>query len=306
MKSLTAVTTIALSTLFLTSCGYFGEQYNHEETGVQPVVEEVTVPTTTPEVTRESDLSDIDSQLTLITGKYTDLYEDYVYDEIILPNTFFAITDHNHNGRLEVLLTSCTGSCAISYTMFYEISEDYTDLVQLKFADGYAVDFGDEGDFCDWRTDQAIIQVYDCYMKNGVYYYLVDDYASAGWSDKYIGYYSYSFGKTVRKDIIGTVSIYIPEGEYTIKTQFGNSSKNSVNEDEYFENVNSYWDGYEKQKSCEVKWFLFRDEAEFADNVKDSWEAFNPDSEKSSDVTFDYRAYFGSFYGDEYEFEVQE
>ena len=78
------------------------------------------------------------------------------------------------------------------------------------------------------------------------------------------------------------------------------------NEDEYFKTVNSYWDGYEKQKSVEVKWFTFSDEAGFADNVKDSWKAFNPESDKSSDVEFDYQAYFGRFYSDEYVYEVQE
>ena len=101
------------------------------------------------------------------------------------------------------------------------------------------------------------------------------------------------------------MSVHIPEGEYTILTHLGNS-RGRLNEDEYFETVNSYWDGYEKQKSVEVKWFIFSDEAGFADNVKDSWKAFNPESDKSSDVEFDFRTYFGRIYSDEYVYEVQE
>ena len=306
MKRLTLITTITLSVLLLTSCGFFGELYNSEETEVQSIVEDVTVPEITTEVTQMAAFSDVDSQLTFISGKYADLCDTYMRDDTFYPNARCAVTDFNHNGRLEVIITTYTNSALSSCTAVYEISEDYTELVKLKFADGLTIDSLDAGDFYDWRTDHADIEVYDCYLKDGRYYYLIDGYETLGWSDHYIVFYSYTFGKTIGRDMIGNASVHIPEGEYTIMTQLGNSSHNSVNEEEYFENVNSYWDGYEKQKSCEVKWFIFSDEAGFADNLKDSWKAFNPDSDKSSDVNFDFRSYFRSFYGDEYEFEVQE
>lgn len=304
-KGLINFAAVSLSALLLTSCS-IGDLDIEIQTQTDPETEtKVTTTATTSEETQVETYEDIDSQLAFIAGKYTDLYDYYVYDESVGYNALCAITDLNHNGRLEVLLTCCVGSAAQSYTVVYEISEDYTDLVNLKFSGDSPNDPGDAGDFCDWQADQINIEVYDCYMKNGKYYYLVDDYATIGWSDKYIGFYSYTFDKTVRKDIIGSAAVHIPEGEYTILTHLGNS-RGRFNEDEYFETVNSYWDGYEKQKSVEVKWFTFSDETGFADNVKDSWKAFNPESDKSSDVEFDYQAYFGRFYSDEYEFEVQE
>ena len=297
---------VSLGALLLTSCS-IGDLDIEIQTQTDPETEtKVTTTATTSKETQVKTYEDIDSQLTFIAGKYTDMYDYYVSDESIGYYAFCAITDLNHNGRLEVLLTSCVGSAADSYTVVYEISKDYTDLELLKFDDGSTYDFTNAGDFCTWRNDQANIQVYDCYMKNGEYYYLLDDYASAGWGNKYIGYYSYRFGYIIRKDFIGCATVYAHEGDYTLLTDLSDSSREKVTNEEYFENINSYWDGYEKQKSVEVKWFIFSDEAGFADNVKDSWNAFNPESDKSSDVEFDFRTYFGSFYSDEYEFEVQE
>ena len=302
-KKLINFSAIALSAMLLTSCSIGAlPAYDQTETEAEAPT---TTTTTTSEETTVPTYEDFDSQLTFISGKYADLYDTYMSDDTFYPNARCAVTDFNHNGRLEVIITTYTNSALSSCTAVYEISEDYTDLVKLNFSDASSVDFLDAGDFYDWRTDHADIEVYDCYLKDGMYYYLIDGYETLGWSDHFIVFYSYTFGKTIRRDLIVNASVHIPEGEYTIMTLLGNSSSNRVTEDEYFECVNSYWDGYEKQKSCEVKWFLFSDEAGFADNLKDSWKAFNPESEKSSDVNFDFRTYFRSFYGDEYEFEIQ-
>ena len=306
-KKLINFSAAALSVMLLTSCTS-GTDIPKTPTQTVPETEAETEKETetTPGETHVKTYEDIDSQLTFIASKYDDLVEDYAQDDTVMPNAFCAITDLNHNGRLEVLLTSCVGSGAYSYTAVYEISKDYTDLVKITYIDGSTVDYEDAADFCQWRVDQANVQVYDCYMKNGKYYYLFEDYASAGWTDKYHGFYSYSFGDKIRKEFIAGSAVHVDDGDYAIKTVLYKTSFVRVTNDEYFEYINSYWDGYEKQKSCEVKWIIFSDAANFADNIKDSWKAFNPDSEQSSTIELDYRVYFGSFYGDEYEFEIQE
>ena len=306
-KKLINFSAAALSVMLLTSCTS-GTDIPKTPTQTVPETEAETEKETetTPGETHVKTYEDIDSQLTFIAGKYDELVEDYAQDETVMPHAFCAITDLNHNGRLEVLLTSCMGSGAYSYTTVYEISKDYTDLVKITYIDGSTEDYEDAADLCQWRVDEANIQVYDCYMKNGKYYYLFEDYASAGWTDKYLGFYSYSFGDKIRKEFIAGSAVHVDDGDYAIKTVLYKTAFTRVTNDEYFDYINSYWDGYEKQKSCEVKWIVFSDAANFADNIKDSWKAFNPDSDKSSDVNFDFRSYFRSFYGDEYKFEVQE
>ena len=305
MKRIINITAISLSALLLTSCS-IGALPADDQTETETEQTTTTTAATTSGETHVKTYEDIDSQLTFIASKYDYLVEDYAQDDTVMPNAFCAITDLNHNGRLEVLLTSCVGSGAYSYTAVYEISKDYTDLVKITYIDGSTVDYEDAADLCQWRVDEANIQVYDCYMKNGKYYYLFEDYASAGWTDKYHGFYSYSFGDKIRREYIGGASVHVDDGDYAIKTVLYKTSFVRVTNDEYFDYINSYWDGYEKQKSCEVKWIIFSDAANFADNIKDSWKAFNPDSEQSSTIELDYRVYFGSFYGDEYEFEIQE
>ena len=284
--------------MLLTSCGTVAES-----SGVYSESEETV---NTKQTSESADtIVRADSQLELILGKYDDLYSDFLTDDSILPVTVCAVADLNHNGRLEVLLTACLGTGAYSYTKAYEVSEDYTDLVKLE-DENIGVDDGDgSGDF--YNLAEPGIMVYDCYKKDNEYYYLISDYASLGWSDKYIGFYSYTFGAAVVEDYIGGAAISVNDDNKTIRTWLYDSSFERLKTiEEYEAQVNGYWSKYEKQKQCEVKWFAFSDAEGFAANIKDSWEAFNPDSELSSGITYDFKSFFDSFYGGEYEYMIQD
>ena len=278
LKRSAGLTAAVLSILLLTSCGTAvessGAYSESEETAGTKQVSE-------SEDAMVRAAPDIDSQLMFISDKYDDLYSDFLTDDSILPATVCAVTDLNHNGRLEVLITACLGTGAYSYTKVYEISEDYTDLVNLEFKNNNMIEDDGSGDF--YNLAEPGIMVYDCYKNDNEYYYLIRDYASSGWSDKYIGFYSYTFGDAVVDSFERVKTI-----------------------EEYEAQVNGYWSGYEKQKQCEVKWFAFSDAEEFAANIKDSWKAFNPDSELSSGITYDFKSFFDSFYGGEYEYMIQE
>ena len=302
LKRSVRLTAAVLSTLLLTSCGNAAES-----SSVYSESEETVGTKQAPESedTMVRALPEIDSQVMFISEKYEDLYSDFLTDDSILPVTVCAVTDLNHNGRLEVLLTACLGTGAYSYTKVYEISEDYSELVKLEFKSSGTADGDGSGDF--YNLAEPGIMVYDCYNKDNEYYYLIRDYASSGWSDKYIGFYSYTFGDAVLEEYIGGASISVNDDYKTITTWlYGSSFERLKTIDEYEAQVNGYWSGYEKQKQCEVKWFAFSDAEGFADNIKDSWIAFNPDSELSSGITYDFKYFFDSFYGSEYEYIIQE
>lgn len=309
LKRSAELTAAVLSILLLPSCGTVAESsvvYSESEETVntkQTSESEETVGT--KQAPESATIVRADSQLELILGKYDDLYSDFLTDDSILPVTVCAIADLNHNGRLEVLLTACLGTGAYSYTKVYEISEDYTDLVKLEYKNIGVNDGDGSGDF--YNLAEPGIMVYDCYKKDNEYYYLIMDYASSGWSDKYIGFYSYTFGDAVVEDYIGGAAISVNDDDKTILTWlYGSSFEKVKTIEEYEAQVNGYWSGYEKQKQCEVKWFAFSDAEGFAANIKDSWKAFNPDSELSSGITYDFKSFFDSFYGGEYEYIIQE
>jgi len=250
---------------------------------------------------------DIESQLHLIADNYDLLYAT-AFPEEINPSASIAITDLNHNGRLEVIISSCVGSGAFSSTCFYEISEDYSSLVSLKYNDEPTL--GQAGDFLlsDLYVDnQYDYTVYDCYKKNDEYYYLIKDYMSQGWSEKYLAYYSYSIGEGVTEDLIGVCMVY-PDSDYdtlTVHTRLYKPNFGFNDKESYLTYMGLYWWGYEKQSSCAVKWKNFTEDDNFFETLKESFEAFDPDYGYVDVIDYDYEKYFGSFYSD-YEFVVEE
>ena len=219
LKRSAGLTAAVLSILLLTSCGTAVESYgvyseSEETAGIKQASES--------EDTMVRAAPDIDSQLMFISDKYDDLYSDFLTDDSILPATVCAVTDLNHNGRLEVLLTACLGTGAYSYTKAYEISEDYSELVKLEFKNSSMTEDDSSGDF--YNLAEPGIMVYDCYKKDNGYYYLISDYASSGWSDKYIGFYSYTFGDAVVEDYIGGAAISVNDDDKTIQTWLYGSS----------------------------------------------------------------------------------
>ncbi len=250
---------------------------------------------------------DIGSQLHLIADNYDLLYETAFSDDFAPPASI-AITDLNHNGRLEVIISSCEGSGAFSSTCFYEISEDFSSLDSLIYNDeptpGQAGDFLLSDLYVDNQYDYT---VYDCYKKNDEYYYLIKDYMSQGWSEKYLAYYSYSIGEGVTEDLIGVCMVY-PDSDYdtlTVHTRLYKPNFGFNDKESYLTYMGLYWWGYEKQSSCAVKWKNFTEDDNFFETIKESFEAFDPDYGYVDVIDYDYEKYFGSFYSD-YEFVVEE
>ena len=247
---------------------------------------------------------DFDSQLEIITAKYDSLLGEYNNDSV-LSDAYFAITDLNHNGRLEILISWCQGSGAFSSTLVYEITEDHKDIARLKPDPESKND--DSADFIMYGDGESHVEVYDCYRKGNEYFYLLQDYVSAGWSDKLISFHSYSFKNAFKSELIGSCSVSANEKEKTVSVWLSDPESKCFNDEKAFEDyLKSYWKDYEEQKSCEVAWFPYSQKTEFPQNVKASYQAFNPKSEKKSEISYDFHKYFDCFYADEYKYVIAE
>ena len=311
MRKLAQITTGLLCLSLLASCatiaigGQDAETTDTSDTGIEGSTEKSNAIVFTDE-TKTSLSEDIISQFDVISDNYDYLRNDYLqYGEDSLINSHIAVTDLNHNGRLEVIITSCMGSGAFSITSMYEVSEDLTKLERLNINGETGPDR--DADFVRGSAKEICTEIYECYMKDGKYYYLLTNYSSAGWAAKYIGYISYSFNGQIGKDFIGGCDVSVEMDTKKINTWLDDGHGNFFKDGESFaKHMTSYWDGYTKQKSCEVKYIPFPSKEAFAACIRDSYNAFNPDSEVVAITDYNYQKSFEGYYEDDYEYVIQE
>ena len=312
--------------LTATSCSKESEQTTHRESPPETAVTDSE--TTSTETTEDNeqlasskeitDLPDIDSQLKLIGSSFDKLYYDYFGGGFVIMDEnfsggFIAVTDLNHNGRLEVLVTTCQGTEFYSVTNFYEVSEDGTALEKLLLNGNDRSDYN--GDFSMTTEFEDHTTLYACYLKDGECHYLIQDYASEDWEKKMLAYFSYSFGDNgVTKDIIGGGLFQAEKGDgiTTINTSLIDSSDGLFdNEEDYFDYLDSFWSDYEVQPSCEIKWMTFDWQGAdfssegFYDDVVESYEAFNPDSDEEVTVNYDFHYVLDDIYSEDGSVEIE-
>lgn len=319
MKNFAKITAIILCSALLASCAQTDERENSgettkkttettEETESETTTEATTTTTTTTTAeTTESEepvvyTADIDSQLQLIADSFDVLTAD-IEENLFLMAPEFTVADLNHNGRLEIIISDIQGSGKFSYTRYYEVSEDYSSLVLMTVnGEAQTDEYADVSIPC--FSDQIVR--YNCYTFNGEYYYEIGDYASAGWSDKYYDHYAYHFGEGVEIEVIGGCALSVDQdADGVVKVWICNSQGELfANDDDYFNYLDSYWSGYESQGTCETLWASFEEDG-FEENVFSCYNGFNPDSDIAPDETHDYRVFFESYFGDDYEYVIQ-
>ncbi len=251
----------------------------------------------TPEVENEDggQLKSVDSQLELISGYYDTIYDTYNEGVFMLDySSLFAITDLNKNGRLELVLTECQGSGAFSTTVIYEVSQDYTTLEEM---------LNQENDTVDYLADFSLYDDFECYEKDGKYYYVVEDYNSVGWDWKGTFFYSYCFDGSISCEDIGGYLLYgegIAEEDIRHVNLWDADLNCFATEDEYYAYMNSYWDGYNKQPSVKVSWQYFPKKEEFLEMLHASYGEYNENApEKNTDYDYTY------IFGDDYEYIIE-
>ena len=324
MKNFAKITAIILCAALLASCSQNDKNKRTRETtertrstteesesettteATTTTTTEATTTTTTAETTESEEpvvyTADIDSQLQLIIDNF-DMLNQAAEDNFFVVGPKFAVTDLNHNGRLELILSDNQGSGFFSYTRFYEVSDDYSSLVLMN-VNGEAVT-DEYGDFTLFGDDQDVT-IYNCYTLDGKYYYELGDYASAGWSYKAFEFQAYCFDTEVERTFIGGCSVSVDENisDRVNVSLVDSDFEHFADDASYIEYLDSYWSGYESQGTVEVKWISFEDEADFEDGVRASYLGYNPDSDRPAPELHDYREYFGGFYGDDYEYVI--
>lgn len=296
VKNASIIMAISLFILSFEGCN------DYDPVNQEPIDEDIQEVIIDDNVEPEEISSDIESQLKIISDNY-DLFCNTLNPEgDVFLGSSIAVTDLNHNGRLEAIVSTCQGSGVFSTTYFYEISNDYSSLDMLDINSDKSSDY--TGDFLAsemYADDDYDYTVYDCYKKGDEYYYLIEDYCSSGWPEKYIAYYSYSIKEGIKRDLLGGCHVS-PDSDIDtliVHTKLSNSLNESfADKESYLNYMNEYWSEYEKQSCCAVKWVALSDEDDFLESIRKSYNLFNPEFGHFDVIKYDYEDYFSSWYQD--------
>ncbi len=145
----------------------------------------------------------------------------------------YAVTDLDHNGRLEIIVSNMGGTGIYTYSRFYEISETFDGLTECEtdFVEGYS------------QPDIMSMKLETCLDKEGQYQYVVYDTIRNGAAEYHenIKALSLQEGKVVTTPIAYSTSIYT-EGEPN--TSFRDCNGEELTEEEYLAAVKNYFADY--------------------------------------------------------------
>ena len=153
----------------------------------------------------------------------------------------FAVTDLDHNGRLEILAASVQGTGFYTYINAYEVNEKGDGFNELQ---GPSI----------LRTDSApdiMVSNVPCYFDKdaGRYYYIFDDYIRNGIAENYQNRCAVSIadGKWEETTLASKATIYTDADHYTMTCT--DASGNTITEEEYDEIAQTV---YGKLKAGEI------------------------------------------------------
>lgn len=177
-----------------------------------------------PSESSESEMKSLSvkEQIALIAS-YSDVWKDYLESG----NRNFAITDLDHNGRLEMIVSSGTqGSGFFTSSYIYQVSADGKSLHE-----SVSSEFSSEFDSADIVNGIDTVYVDS---ETDTYYYLADNYTSGGAGIRYMWY-----GALVFKN-----------GYFTSRTYAGKDTEWNAKENEEIWHYYQHIDGKEKEVSA--------------------------------------------------------
>ncbi len=190
----------------------------------------------------------LEDQLAVI-ARYANLWMQKEYGDDL--TQYYAVTDLDHNGRLEIITTSGPqGSGAFSSNHYYQVSADGNCLRQIT-ASISDIDLLD-------RMQTVYID-----RKTNTYYYPASDYASGGFGARYCWY-----GAMVLDRGMLTSRTYAEVGmtlskngkkEVWYGSSYLDGKEQSIKEKEFDEKkiADQFFDGLEKEPVC-ISWFSIR------------------------------------------------
>ncbi len=243
--------------------------------------------------------ADYESQLDLFAAEYSNwkiLYEDWASspdeDVKVVGEYKVAVADLNRNGRLELICSSLQGTGLFGVTVVYEVNESYDGVIRL--------DSVDDKDGEDVGGDFISHPVLNCYEKDGIYYYAVEDYTPTGASLIEECLYAYSFEDCIDHEKIGGYTLKVDEYDYdawcakSVLVKFCDANRDYLDDEKALDKlIKDYWKDYKEQPCVEIKWVDVPEESDCLASLKESLEGYNEDSALTCELLPDYRTHHG-------------
>lgn len=168
-------------------------------------------------------------------------WADTMADEGVL--YFYAVTDLDHNGRLELIISSCQGTGIYTYSYYYEVNKNFDGLNVFEPS-------MPEGDSqADIITDS--VPVYYDAQKN-LYYYIFDDTIRGG-ADMSYTYKRALFMTGGKVDEMGLGCRGTVFDGQAVSVTYTDADDKEISEDEYLKLADTRFSGLEK-KTASIDW----------------------------------------------------
>ena len=186
---------------------------------------------------------------------------------------FYAVTDFDQNGQLEIVQSSCQGTGLFTYTQMWEVSADKTELTPCRFA---AAEGDSQPDIITNPDAVYYDEAKDCY------YYLFCDTIRNGAAEHYQNQVAFSLqdGVVTTTLLAQSHSIYTNAGSKEEIT-YTDANGNSIDEEAYNAAAAQAFSGRKAMKA-EIGWTDYDLSAQLAALTKEeilaileaSWEKF--------------------------------
>jgi hypothetical protein len=218
----------------------------------------------------DADTTTYDSQLQLIADSVATWMGD---TELVAEPFYYAVTDLDQNGRLEIIQSSCQGTGLYTYTSLWEVDANGTELVpcQLSIAEGESQP--------DIITNPDMVYFNEA---NDCYFYIFCDDIRDGAAEHYQSRVAISLQDgVVNATLLGQMhSIYASSDAVT--TTYTDADGNAIDEDAYNMAADKTFAGLTAMKAT-IGWTDYTvsaqldtlTEAELMEVLETSWESFS-------------------------------
>lgn len=190
-------------------------------------------PVSTPEPQHEKGVMTVEEQTELIES----LKNRWLPGEDFGNDWYYAITDLDHNGRMEVICASLQGTGLYTYAEAWELNEDFSAIERITY------------DLAEGESGPDIVEnSADCYYdaSTGLYHYVFDDTLRLGPNSHCITTFSLTLenGCLVPKAIASYTEEYSLNGD--VKVQYKNDEGKKIEAAEYDSSVENEFAGLDK------------------------------------------------------------
>ena len=224
-----------LALLMVAALAACGTERTGETVNVPPASTEAPIQTGETETPTETRPRVTDAEQRQLIEQYADLWTVKSDAE----PWYYAITDLDHNGRLEIIAASTQGTGLFTYANFYEVSEDYSQLVPCQTS-------GEE-----WESWPDLIQeTLPCYYDSasGRYAYVCEDMLrnGAAYYDQTLTAIWLEDGRVQQEPLANKTTVYTDGGDAEPQISYQDAEGNPITQEEYENWADRVFAGMEK------------------------------------------------------------